>query len=134
MLFRSLKPEFLSTEGRELLTAWVRNPDEGLDQLDDWLEPKLMAVRSQAPPVMAEALIRAAFAQCVRRLEQQYVRRLKAMHRLRLDEMEEDGRILPMLNQHGPPPADGGDESAGYGELRSFENHELALNEQLLEL
>ena len=130
-----LKPEYLSSaEGRELLAAWTRDAGSGLGDVDEWLLPRLEAVRSQTPPVMAETLIRAAFAQCVHRLEQQHVRRLKAMHRSRLDEMEVDGRLLPMINQDSATPAgEAGDAPEG-DELRSFETQELQLNNQLLAL
>ncbi|MSQ26965.1 MAG: DNA primase [Dehalococcoidia bacterium] len=130
-----LKAEYLSsTDGRELLAAWTRNPGSGLDHVDEWLLPRLEAVRSQTPPVMAETLIRAAFAQCVHRLEQQHVRRLKAMHRARLDEMEEDGRLLPMIGQDVASTASDAGAASDADDLRSFESQELQLNNQLLAL
>lgn len=88
-----LRPDhFLSTETRALFETWRDEPDRLLDHeaLGPDLAERLEDVLATTLPPMKEAQAQAAFAQCLRRLEERRLRDLKMHHRLRFVQEEQE--------------------------------------------
>jgi DNA primase len=86
---------FEGTENRELFLAWRDSPEMEMDMvrhsLDVNLHEHLDLLMNRVLPPLSEKELGIAFADCLRRLEEQRLRRLKALEEVLISEAESEG-------------------------------------------
>ena len=91
----AIPPEhFLGTENRELYLAWrgCRDINELRSTVDEGLHEHLDRLASRELPPSDGKGLKAAFAECTRRLEEQRLRRLMAIEEVLITEAESEGK------------------------------------------
>jgi DNA primase len=89
-----LLPEYFeSTENREFFLAWRDSPGMEMmrHSLDFNLHEHLDSLMTRALPPLSERELEIAFADCLQRLEEQRLRRLKAIEEVLISEAESEG-------------------------------------------